>query len=167
MLGLLLHRAGVPDRGDFEDMMLRWIVCGHDGVDDDPEHEPTDRDAQKVGNLLVEVFIHSFWNEEHDGELVDGPQLRAVVYRGWKQAFVPRITRALKKRGIAFSDRFDEDDLLERFNYDWLESVDVTKLALPKRQAQKLGEALGSHEASSTLALWTYMEKMDREQVSV
>ena len=166
MLGILLNMNGIPKRGEIEDLLLRWIVCGHDGVEDEEEHEASAPNYAKVGNLLAEMFIHGFWNEEHDGELLDGEKLYAIMFRSWKAAFVPRLTRALKSRGIPFADRFTEDDLSERFPWHWLESVAVEKLTLPTRQARRIGEALGGNEANSTIAMWEYMEKMDKAEIS-
>ena len=30
MLGILLNMNGIPKRGEIEDLLLRWIVCGHE-----------------------------------------------------------------------------------------------------------------------------------------
>lgn len=169
MLGTLLRMSGFPTRDEFEDLLLRWIVVGHDGVpdDEDEEHEPTDPNSAKVGNLLARAFVSAFWSEDHDGALLSGRELENTIFKSWKAGFVPRMRRACEAAGVKFEERFTDDDLAERFGLHWIESASMGSLELPTRQVRKIGQALGENEAAATLAMWDYLTKMDKAGVSV
>jgi len=168
MLGLLLNMSGPPTRGDVEDLLLSWVVNNREEFHDDDSEWEDDWEPRpkKVGNLLADVYVNSFYREKADGPLLDGEELFQTVLKAWKRAYRPRIERELAKRPNvrSFDEIYSDDELTEHSGLWWLESIDLETAQLPRSQARKIGEALGGLSASSTIHLWEYCEKMDAEK---
>jgi len=171
MLGLLLNMSGPPTRGDVEDLLLSWVVMnreGFEGLDDESDDEDHEPRPQRVGNLLADVYVNSFYHTKRDGPLLSGEELFQTVLKAWKKAFRPRLVRELKKRPKcrSFDEIYSDEDLCENSGLWWLESIELEKATLPRKQARMIGEALGGLEASSTIQMWTYAEDMDKAEAT-
>ena len=163
MLGLLLNMSGPPTRGDVEDLLLSWVIMNRDEFHN--EDEDSCPAPKLVGDLLARVYINSFYSEKRDGPLLEGEVLFATVFEAWKKAFRPRMEREIKKRTTArkFDEIWDDTDLSENACLWWLESISLESATLPRRQARKIGEALGGLAASAQVQMWEYSERMDME----
>jgi hypothetical protein len=164
MIGTLLRMNGAPDRDAFNDIVLRWLVMGADGGEDDIE------DASKIGRHLLEIYmlvnVPEGAQEEARQRQIDGQELYNVMFTAYCRGYAPRIVRELKRRGLDY-EHINQEWVRDRECFGWFEGFDLSTAVFPEDLAKKVAYALGENAAADSIQIWAMHESLDRERASV